>query len=87
MEEETKQETSTKKFTYEQLEQIAGSLSTQVQQLTNRLQESNMFNMFKRLDYLFKVLELSSKFNEDFVNKCIKEVEEIMTPSTEETKE
>lgn len=48
-----------KRFTYEQLEQIAGNLSTQVQQLSARLQEANMFNMFKRLDYCFKVVEVA----------------------------
>ena len=46
---EEKNETSAeqpKKFTYEQLSQIAGNLSNQVQQLSARLQEANMFNMF-----------------------------------------
>lgn len=74
-----------KKFTYEQLENIAGNLSNQVQQLGARLQEANMFNMFKRLDYLFKVLEVShivpaTMFSPEFVEQCAKEIEELMTP-------
>lgn len=84
-----------KKFTYEQLEQIAGNLSNQVQQLSNRLQEANMFNTFKRLDYCFKVLEVAptlsaAMFSLDFVERCAKEIEELMTPPApveEETKE
>lgn len=77
-----------KKFTYEQLEQIAGNLSTQVQQLSARLQESNMFNIFKRLDYCFKVLEVTptlsaAMFSPDFVERCAKEIEELMTPMQE----
>lgn len=84
-----------KRFTYEQLEQIAGNLSTQVQQLNARLQEANMFNMFKRLDYCFKVLEVAptlsaAMFSPDFVERCAKEIEELMTPPApveEETKE
>ena len=84
-----------KRFTYEQLEQIAGNLSNQVQQLSNRLQEANMFNTFKRLDYCFKVLEVAptlsaAMFSRDFVERCAKEIEELMTPSApveEETKE
>lgn len=84
-----------KRFTYEQLEQIAGNLSTQVQQLSARLQEANMFNMFKRLDYCFKVLEVAptlsaAMFSHDFVERCAKEIEDLMTPPVpveEETKE
>lgn len=83
-----------KRFTYEQLEQIAGNLSTQVQQLSARLQEANMFNMFKRLDYCFKVVEVAptlsaTMFSPGFVEKCAKEIEELMTPPEsveEETK-
>lgn len=82
------------RFTYEQLEQIAGNLSTQVQQLSARLQEANMFNMFKRLDYCFKVVEVAptlsaTMFSPGFVKKCAKEIEELMTPPAsveEETK-
>lgn len=75
------------RFTYEQLEQIASNLSTQVQQLGARLQEANMFNMFKRLDYCFKVLEVAptlsaAMFSPDFVERCAKEIEELITPPT-----
>lgn len=77
-----------KKFTYEQLEQIASNLSTQVQQLSGKLQEANMFNAFKRLDYCLKVVELNSPlFSAEFIDKCAKEVEDIMTVPTEETVE
>lgn len=83
MEEKQEMAEQPKKFTYEQLEQIAGNLSNQVQQLSVRLQEANMFNIFKRLDYCFKVLEVSPNttlLNPDFVDRCAKEIEELMTP-------
>lgn len=35
--------------------------------------------MFKRLDYLFKVVENGSAFKQDFFEKCIMEIEELMT--------
>lgn len=82
-----------KKFTYEQLEQIAGNLSNQLQQMNVRLQEANMFNTFKRLDYCFKVLEVApttnDMFSRDFIQRCANEIEEIMTvPAVEDpTKE
>ena len=73
-----------KKFTYEELENIAGNLSSQVQQLTARLQEANMFNVFKRLDYCFKVIENASAFNPDFINVIVTEVEAAMTIKEED---
>lgn len=82
-----------RKFTYEQLEQIATNLSSQVQQLSVKLQESNMFNMFKRLDYCFKVLEVAQNqkidlLKEEFVKRCADEIQELMTvPEEPETKE
>lgn len=73
------------KMSYEQLENIAHQLSNQVKQLYAKLQESNLANMFKRLDYLFKVVENAHAFSEEFVAKCVAEIEDLMTVS--ETKE
>lgn len=67
------------KMSYEQLENVAHQLSEQAKQLYMQLQNANMSNMFKRLDYLFKVVENSHIFKLDFVNKCINEIEDFMT--------
>lgn len=74
------------KMSYEQLENIAHQLSEQAKQLYMKLQAANMDNMFKRLDYLFKVVESGHMFKQDFLEKCIAEIEEIMTVP-EETEE
>ena len=72
------------KMSYEQLENIAHQLSNQAKQLYAKLQEANMVNMFKRLDYLFKVVENAHAFNEEFAAKCVAEIEDLMTvPETE----
>ena len=90
---ETKMEPTTEasrpeKMSYEQLENIAHQLSNQAKQLYAKLQEANMVNMFKRLDYLFKVVENAHAFNEEFVAKCVAEIEDLMTvPETEEETE
>lgn len=77
-----------KKMSYEQLENIAHQLSEQSRQLYARLQEVNMTNVFKRLDYLFKIVENAHAFNEEFVAKCVAEIEDLMTvPETEEETE
>ena len=74
------------KMSYEQLENIAHQLSEQTKQLYMKLQAANMSNMFKRLDYLFKVVENGHMFKQYFLEKCITEIEEIMTVP-EETEE
>lgn len=81
----TKETERPEKMSYEQLEQVAHQLSEQARQLYSQLQKSNMTNMFKRLDYLFKVVENGHIFKQDFLEKCIAEVEELMTvPEVEE---
>ena len=73
------------KLSYEQIENIAHQLSEQNRQLFAKLQELNMANMFKRLDYLFKVIENGHMFKQYFLEKCIEEVESLMTvPEQEE---
>lgn len=81
----TKETERPEKMSYEQLEQVAHQLSEQARQLYSQLQKSNMTNMFKRLDYLFKVVENGHIFKQDFFEKCIAEIEELMTvPEVEE---
>ena len=81
----TKETERPEKMSYEQLEQVAHQLSEQARQLYSQLQKSNMTNMFKRLDYLFKVVENGHMFKQYFLEKCIAEIEELMTvPEVEE---
>ena len=76
------------KMSYEQLENVAHQLSEQNRQLFAKLQELNMANMFKRLDYLFKVTENGHMFKQDFLEKCIAEIESLKTiPKQEEESE
>ncbi len=77
-----------KKLTYEELENVCHQLSEQSQTLYRKLQEANMSNMFKRLDYLFAVVENEGAFPEDFVKKCVDEIVTSMTipEATEEEK-
>lgn len=73
-------------LTYEQLTEIANQLSRDNQALRQQVQEMNYFNLFKRLDYLFKVVENDAKFSADFVATCKSEIVNLMTP-VEETPE
>ncbi len=82
----TKETERPEKMSYEQLENVAHQLSEQANQLYMKLQAANMSNIFKRLDYLFKVLENGHMFRQDFVDKCVSEIEELMSVP-EETEE
>lgn len=75
------------KVSYEQLENIAHQLSEQNRQMYARMQEMDMTNMFKRLDYLFKVVENGTMLDPDFLNKCIDEIENVMMPKEEPSEE
>jgi protein-arginine kinase len=77
MEEKLKSEqqnTSKEKLSYEDLQNVATQLSNQNRQLYNELQKANMTNAFKRLDYLFKVIENRSAFSAEFVKECVSEI-------------
>ena len=70
----------TKKMSYEELENVASQLSQQVQHLYAKLQQADTTNIISRLQFLFKVVENRNAFtNKDFVDKCVKEIEDIIT--------
>lgn len=79
---------SNEKPTYEQLEAQVYNLAAQQKELIAQLQQANMFNTFKRLDYCFKVVENRDAFAIEFVDYCKKDIVSIMTvvetPNTEE---
>lgn len=77
-------DTKKEKLTYEELERVAHQLSEQSKQLYMKLQTSNMDNLFKRLDYLFKVVENADHFKTEFVTICVDEIERMITVSEEE---
>jgi hypothetical protein len=76
----SKENTPKQKLSYDQLNDACNQLFQQNQQLRKALQEMNAANMFKRLDYLFKVVELGATFKDaDFVNSCMDEIKEALT--------
>ena len=80
-----KEEAKEKKLSYEELEGIAKQLSMQVQGLSQRLQQQDMELTFRRLDYLFAVVNnTTGVFDDPFVKTCVDEIKEIMTPVKEE---
>ena len=68
-----------KKPTYDQLVQVIQSLKTQNTELYEKLVSLDMSNILKRLEFLFKAVEMKDSFDEDFVKACKKEIVDLMT--------
>lgn len=63
-------------LTYEQLNDVCNQLVIQNNQLKKKCQELESFNAFKRIDYLFQVLDHTNTFSKEFVDYCAKELED-----------
>lgn len=87
---------SPKKLSYEELENVCHQLSAQAQQLNTQnqqlrvaLNEANLTNLYKRLDYLFEVINRDNSYlAPSFKEQCAKEIETLMaTPEVPEESE
>ena len=84
------------KYSYEELRQIADSLFNENKYLKHELQQAQAYiGTVNRLEYLFRIVECdhnnrnnSVSFTSDFVEKCIDEIQKIMTvPANENIEE
>ena len=84
-------DTAPRKLSYEELENAAHQMSEQGrklysenEQLRKLIEELNLQNTFKRLDYLWTVINSDTAYiTEDFKVKCGEEFMKIMSPMTE----
>jgi hypothetical protein len=74
MEEQKKEQ---EKLSYEKLEEAAVQLQQRCVMLENKLRSIDMISV--RLNYLLRVVEIKGVFSEDFVAKCSKEIEDLLT--------
>lgn len=76
-----------KKLSYDDLKKIINELQHQNKYLIEQFQKTRNEELFKRIEFLFKVLENSDLFPEEFINSVVLEIQDIMTIKTEETEE
>ena len=81
--EEQKENKKKAQLSYEELNNVARQLSEQNNQLQQMLQ--NTQNVFRRLDYLFRVVEIKDFIPDDFKEACAKEIIELMTIPDDES--
>ena len=87
MEENTGAHTE-KKLSYEELKNIAGQLQQQNKMLVEQMYKARNEEMYKRIDYLFKVLENKDSFSTGFCHGVANEIEDVLTiEDQEEVKE
>lgn len=48
------------------------------QDMVGRIQQLEMTNTIKRLEFLFKVLEFKDEFDPDFVGDCVNDIKETL---------
>lgn len=66
------------------VEQIKTAANEQISILYKKLQEANLANTFKRLDYLFKIVE--GNFSEEIKDKARAEIDHIVFGYPQEEK-
>lgn len=81
--EEQKENKKKAQLSYEELNNVARQLSEQNRQLQQMLQ--NTQNVFRRLDYLFRVVEIKDFIPDDFKEACVKEIIELMAIPDDES--
>ena len=93
--EEKSNQQEVKQLSYDELRKAASELSMQLQRMSQQFnierqkhqketQELQMFNMFKRLDFLFKVVENSPRGHAECVENITKEVVDLLSLSNEQ---
>lgn len=65
--------------TYEELVAENNQIKQQAEAMYRQMQQMNMANVFKRLEFLFKIVENRTAFPEEFKNKCIMEIVNLIT--------
>ena len=68
-----------KKLSYEELKGVAGQLQQQNTFMREQLMKARNEEMYKRIDYLFKVVENPNVFDEVFYGKVVEELQNILT--------
>lgn len=71
------EENKKKELSYEELKEVALQLQKRCAFAEQKLRNFEVVSV--RLNYLFKVLEIKDVFEYEFIEKCAKEVEELLT--------
>ena len=68
-----------KKLSYEELKNVCGQLQQQNAFMREQMLKMHNEELYKRIDYLFKVVENKQAFSNVFYDHAVNEIEEILT--------
>ena len=83
----TVEEMPKRERTYEEIVAENNQIKQQAEAMYRQMQQMNMQNIFKRLEFLFKVVENRGAFPEEFKNKCVFEIVNLLTIPEEQKQE
>lgn len=72
------------KLSYDELNQVSQQLFQENKMLRTKVQELSVEAFYKRIEYMFKVVELASVFSKEFVERTIQEIETVMKAEEEQ---
>ncbi len=75
------------KLSYDELNQVSQQLFQENKMLRTKVQELSVEAFYKRIEYMFKVVELASVFSKEFVERTIQEIEIVMKAEEEQKAE
>ena len=75
------------KLSYDELNQVSQQLFQENKMLRTKVQELSVEAFYKRIEYMFKVVELASVFSKEFVERTIQEIETVMKAEEEQRAE
>jgi hypothetical protein len=75
------------KLSYDELNQVSQQLFQENKMLRTKVQELSVEAFYKRIEYMFKVVELASVFSKEFVERTIQEIETVMKAEEEQKAE
>lgn len=73
------------KLMYDELNSVCNQLYLQNKKLLLQIEQMDMSNVFKRLDYLFEVLKAASVIKDaEFITNCVSEIKSALYPQKDE---
>lgn len=75
------------KLSYDELNQVSQQLFQENKMLRTKVQELSIEAFYKRIEFMFKVVELASVFPKEFVERTIQEIETVMKAEEEQKAE
>lgn len=83
----TVEEMPKRERTYEEIVTENNQIKQQAEAMYRQMQQMNMQNIFKRLDYLLEVVKERTAFPKDFVDRSTNEIVSLLTIPEEQKKE